>query len=208
MGFLSILSMAHKLVKDHVSHSDTVVDATCGNGVDTRFLAELVGPRGSVYAFDIQEQALEKTRMRLSAESSDIPSAGQDHLNRNASKEKQMPSLHLVLDSHAAMANHIAVGSHGQIAAIMFNLGYLPGADQTVITKPESTLTALNSAIRLLRRGGIVTVILYPGHTGGETETRAVEQWASSLSVQTCQAVIYRMAQRAVAPFLIAIEKK
>ena len=78
MGFLSVLSMAHKLVKEHVSPSDTVVDATCGNGVDTRFLAELVGPRGSVYAFDIQELALENTRVRLSAafESSGNPSSG------------------------------------------------------------------------------------------------------------------------------------
>ena len=63
MGFLSVLSMAQRLVKEHVSPSDTVVDATCGNGVDTRFLAELVGPRGSVYAFDIQEVGIgEHTR--------------------------------------------------------------------------------------------------------------------------------------------------
>ncbi len=208
MGFLSVLSMAHKLVKEHVSPSDTVVDATCGNGVDTRFLAELVGPRGSVYAFDIQELALENTRVRLSAafESSGNPSSAK--VNGVASKEKQMPELHLVLDSHEAMANHIAVGSHGQVAAIMFNLGYLPGADQSIITQPESTLAALNSAISLLRKGGIVTIVLYPGHSGGGTETRAVEQWASSLSVQICQAVIYRMAQRTDAPYLIAIEKK
>ena len=87
-----------------------------------------------------------------------------------------MPELHLVHDSHEAMANHIAVGSHGQVAAIMFNLGYLPGADQSVITEPESTITALNSAIRLLRTGGIVTVVLYPGHRVAGQQTQAVER--------------------------------
>ena len=78
MGFLSVLSMAHKLVKERVSRVILLLDATCGNGVDTRFLAELVGPRGTVYAFDIQELALENTRVRLSAafESSGNPSSG------------------------------------------------------------------------------------------------------------------------------------
>lgn len=210
MGFLSVLSMAHKLVKERVAPGDTVVDATCGNGVDTRFLAELIGPRGSLYAFDIQEQALERTRERLAGvfESSFDGSFELHHVNESGLKGKQMLELHLVLDSHEEMANHIAVGAHGQVAAIMFNLGYLPGADQTVITKQESTLAALDSAISLLRRGGIATVVLYPGHIGGEIESQAVEQWASSLPVLACQAVIYRMAQRADAPYLIAIEKK
>ncbi|MFC5648282.1 class I SAM-dependent methyltransferase [Paenibacillus solisilvae] len=211
MGFLSVLSMAHKLIKERVSPGDLVVDATCGNGVDTLMLAELTGPRGCVYAFDIQEQALERTRDRLAAAFGDDSAAeSPSHIegNGSAAKQKRKPEVHLVLDSHEAMANHIPVGSHGRAAAVMFNLGYLPGADQTVITKPETTIAALDSAVRLLRIGGIITVVLYPGHSGGDTETREVEQWASSLSVQDCQSVIYRMAQRADAPYLIAIEKK
>ena len=44
---------------------DTAVDATMGNGHDTQFLCELVGESGHVFAFDIQEQAVENTRRRL-----------------------------------------------------------------------------------------------------------------------------------------------
>ncbi len=40
------------------------MDATMGNGHDTLFLAKLAK---QVYAFDIQEQALEKTQERLSS---------------------------------------------------------------------------------------------------------------------------------------------
>lgn len=42
-----------------------MLDATCGNGHDTLFLANLVGPNGTVYAFDIQEEAIEHTTARL-----------------------------------------------------------------------------------------------------------------------------------------------
>ncbi|BBH24815.1 SAM-dependent methyltransferase [Paenibacillus baekrokdamisoli] len=213
MGFLSVLSMAHKLIKERVQPGDTVVDATCGNGVDAQFLAELVGSRGTLYAFDIQEQALTRTAERLNAS---LPVQAVEHASQaegpapsraNSMKEYPLPKLHLVLDSHEVMANHIAVNSQGQIAAIMFNLGYLPGADPSIITLTEPTLIALQSAIMLLRKGGILTIVLYPGHSGGDAETIAVEQWAANLPQQIGQAVVYKRIQRSDAPFLVAIEK-
>jgi predicted methyltransferase len=186
--------MAHKLVAERVSAGDAVVDATCGNGVDTQFLAELVGPRGLVYAFDIQEQAVERTRQRLAG--------------ALGAANVQPPNLRLVQGSHAGMAKHVAAENHGRLAAAMFNLGYLPGADPTVITKTESTLEALEAALTLLRPGGIMTVVLYPGHSGGELEASAVENWAASLPQANGQAVLYRFAQKPDAPFLIAVEKR
>ncbi|MBP3965728.1 class I SAM-dependent methyltransferase [Paenibacillus lignilyticus] len=189
MGFLSVLSMAHKLVKERVSPGDTVIDATCGNGVDTLFLAELVGPRGTVYAFDIQEEALERTRQRL---------------NDSAAGA----ALHLVHASHADMVEQISADGRGKAAAAMFNLGYLPGADQSVITTPDGTLAALKAALAVLRPSGIVTVVLYPGHPGGAEEADAALQWASSLPQSLAQTVLYRMAQKAEAPYLLAIEKR
>ncbi|CAH1190100.1 hypothetical protein PAECIP111893_00175 [Paenibacillus plantiphilus] len=260
MGFLSVLSMAHKLIVERVSPGDTVVDATCGNGVDTRFLAELVGARGTVYAFDIQAQALQRTSERLAP----LAAAG------------KLPLLHLVQDSHAAMAAYVAMPPQGvmaamvappaasgsrlmgprlvgpagaeaarlaeslaaeslswaaagdvaaangsraeyaaaqhssKAAAVMFNLGYLPGADAdpAVITKTDSTLAALDAALTLLRPGGIITIVVYPGHVGGELEAASVENWASALPQLTAQAVLYRMAQKPDSPYLIAVEKK
>ena len=53
--------MAHDFLAEVVTKEDIVVDATMGNG-HARFLAKLAK---QVYAFDIQEQALEKTQERL-----------------------------------------------------------------------------------------------------------------------------------------------
>ena len=44
---------------------DRVIDATLGNGHDTCMLAELVGEQGRVYGFDIQEDAVARTREAL-----------------------------------------------------------------------------------------------------------------------------------------------
>jgi len=43
-----------------------------------------------------------------------------------------------------------------------FNLGYLPGGDKSIITRTDSTVTALNNAIRILSSNGIITVMAYP----------------------------------------------
>ncbi|GKU75918.1 class I SAM-dependent methyltransferase [Paenibacillus sp. L3-i20] len=192
MGFLSVLSMAHKWIAERTLPGDTVIDATAGGGVDTLALAELVGPKGRVYAFDIQQSALDRTHERLAplAESS------------------RLPDVQLLLQDHATMSGAVEPVDRGHIAAIMFNLGYLPGGDESVITQPKTTIDALQASLTLLRAGGIVTCVLYPGHPGGEQEAAAVEDWAAGLPQNIAQAVIYRQLQRKTAPYVISIEKR
>ncbi|WP_138752687.1 class I SAM-dependent methyltransferase [Paenibacillus sinopodophylli] len=193
MGFLSVLSMAHKWIAERTSLGDIAIDATAGGGVDTLMLAELVGPSGTVYAFDIQQEALDRTKERLA------PLASANRL----------PTMMLKLESHAEMAVAVHGSAVGQVSAVMFNLGYLPGSsDLTIITSPVSTLPALDAALNLLRSGGILTCVLYPGHPGGAEEAASVEEWATELPQQTAQTVIYRQLQRSSAPYLIAIEKR
>ncbi|MCU6711177.1 class I SAM-dependent methyltransferase [Paenibacillus sp. J5C_2022] len=191
MGFLSILSLAHKWIAERVHPGDTVIDATAGGGVDTLELAKLVGRRGCVYAFDIQQEALDRTSGRL----------------KPLGTEGAAPRLVLLLQDHAAMAEVVEEAHRGEIAAVMFNLGYLPGSDESVITEPGSTLAALQAALSLLRPGGIVTCALYPGHPGGDSEAAIVEEWASKLPQREAQVVQYRQLQRPHAPYLIAIER-
>lgn len=191
MGFLSVLSMAHQMIRERIQPGDIVIDATAGNGVDTRFLAELVGPRGVVYAFDIQEAAITATRKRLEP----------------LEEQLLLPDLRLVFDSHEAMDRHVEQDHVGRVSVAMFNLGYLPGADTSVITKTDSSIAAIETAVSLLKPGGIITCVLYPGHPGGADEAEAVLQWAQALSSAEGQAVLYRMAQKEAAPFLVAIER-
>lgn len=193
MGFLSVLSMAHKWIAERTLAGDTVIDATAGGGVDTYALAELVGPKGTVYAFDIQQEALDRTGERLSA----------------LAGSNKLPALKLMRKNHARMAEEVDPSVIGQVSSVMFNLGYLPGSsDITIITEPASTLAALDAAIRLLRPGGIVTCVLYPGHPGGAEEAAAVEAWAAKLPQSQAQAVTYRQSQRPAAPYLLAVEKR
>ena len=57
--------LAHQLLSDRLEGGEVVVDATAGNGHDTLFLARQVGPSGTVYSFDVQEEAIGLTRSRL-----------------------------------------------------------------------------------------------------------------------------------------------
>ena len=62
---LDLLEMHKSFLTAHLRPGDTAVDFTMGNGHDTEFLSKTVGETGKVYAFDIQEQALDSTRKRL-----------------------------------------------------------------------------------------------------------------------------------------------
>jgi predicted methyltransferase len=191
MGFLFVLSQAQRWVAERLTPGDIVVDATAGNGQDTLFLAQSVGIDGLVYAFDIQAAALENTRTRLELEASNSVAA-----------------VTLIHTGHENMAQRIPPEHHGRIAATMFNLGYLPGSSQSVITKPSTTLPALETALLLLRSGGLLTIVVYPGHEGGDQEAAAVHTWAAEISPSRAQTVIYRFPQKSAAPYLIALIKK
>jgi predicted methyltransferase len=191
MGFLFVINQAQRWVAERVKPGDVVVDATAGNGSDTLFLARLAGLGGKVYAFDIQSEALELTHKRLVS----------------AAEKEALALVTLLHTGHENMATNIAREHHGQIAAIMFNLGYLPGASQDVITQPSTTLAALEAALKLLRSGGVLTIVVYPGHEGGGQEADAVQAWAAGVPPSLAQTILYRFPQKAAAPYLIALNK-
>jgi tRNA1(Val) A37 N6-methylase TrmN6 len=141
------LFFARELVTAVLKHGSYAVDATCGNGRDTVFLADLVGETGRVLALDIQHEAIIKTEKRLA-------DAGFSH------------RVTLVRADHAHLDQYL----EGPVDAVMFNLGYLPGGDHNTVTRPETTLPALRAAVAALAKGGVVTVVVYTGHAGGTQE--------------------------------------
>lgn len=151
--------LAREVLERAVLPGDTVVDATMGNGHDTLFLAEQVGPEGRVYAFDIQESALASTR-KLLAE------------NGLSSR------VTLLCASHADLEEMVPC----PVSAVVFNLGWLPGGDHQVTTLCASTEKAVRAALRLLRPGGVMTVCAYPGHDEGTRELEMLVTLFASLS--------------------------
>jgi hypothetical protein len=195
VGFMSVLSFAHKLIAERLTIGDRAIDATVGTGADTLLLAKTTGARGEVYGFDIQAAALKLAEERL-------------RLAREATPS--LSAITLLERSHAEMAEAIPATWHGTVGAVMFNFGYLPSgdADKNIITQPDSSIAALEASLQLLRPGGIITAVLYPGHPGGDLEAVAVASWAAAVSPQVAQSIIYRQLQRTDAPYVIALEKK
>jgi hypothetical protein len=63
----------------------------------------------------------------------------------------------------------------------MFNLGYLPGSDRGCITRATSTLPALEQSLALLAPQGVLSLLAYRGHAGGQDEAAAVTRWLQGL---------------------------
>jgi len=184
-----VLERAHTLATDAVPAGGVAVDATIGNGHDTAVLARAVGADGQVFGFDVQAAALSETRARLA----EGGLAGRVEL-RHA--------------GHETMERHIPDSQHGAVDAVMFNLGYLPGGDHAHTTSPPTTLPALDAAARLLRVGGVLTVVAYTGHEGGDEEAAAVDAWAADLPQSRFEALSYRFVnQKNDPPRLLAVEK-
>ena len=174
------LEMAHDFLAQVITREDIVVDATMGNGYDTLFLARLAK---QVYAFDIQEQALEKTSQRL--------------------LEAGLTNVELLLQGHETVDQFVTEAKAG-----IFNLGYLPSADKSIITKPQTTIEALEKLCQLLVKGGRIAIMIYYGHDGGDIERDAVLNYVSQLPQQEYTATIYRtLNQINNPPFLVMIEK-
>ena len=174
------LEMAHDFLAQVITQEDIVVDATMGNGHDTLFLAKLVK---QVYAFDIQEQALEKTSQRL--------------------QEAGLTNVELLLQGHETVDQFVR-----EVKAAIFNLGYLPSADKSIITQPQTTIEALDKLCHMLVKGGRIAIMIYYGHEGGDIEKDAVMDFVSQLPQQEYTATIYRtLNQINNPPFLVMIEK-
>ena len=152
------IELAMSVTLTYIKPGDTVVDATCGTGQDTVVLARAVGNEGSVYAFDIQKNAHLLTEARL--------------------KSHGIANVHLVMQSFVSMSDHIPERS---AAAVVFNLGYLPGGDHSITTTAYSTQEGLEVALRTRQPGDLVTVVMYDGHEEGAEEKTAVLEWAESL---------------------------
>ena len=175
--------LAHELISSCLSAGDTAVDATAGNGHDTRFLADCVGTEGRVHAFDIQEEAISQTRNRCA----DLPQVLLHH------------SGHERIDEHVKHP----------IQAAMFNLGYLPKGDKSKVTLPETTLVAVESCLEHLSPGGRITIILYTGHPGGKNEALAVRAALQSLDQEDFTVAQYCFLNQANSPpELLVVERR
>ena len=146
-----------------IPESSIAIDATAGNGFDTLFLAQCVGARGRVLAMDIQADAISRTELK-------VDQAGYSE------------RVECILADHAQLGLHVPQEYYGRVSCAMFNLGYLPHSDKSIVTKARSTIEALNAIEPMLARNAIVSILVYVGHPDGLAESLAVEDWITERS--------------------------
>lgn len=172
------LDISKKVIASRVCEGDICIDATAGRGNDTAYLCALAGGSGRVFAFDIQSEAIESTRRLL--------------------EEKGLESrAELILGSHADMDKYV---SEGSVSCITFNFGWLPGGDHSIHTRTETSLEALKKALRLIKKGGLISMILYYGRDTGFEEKNALLEFVKTVDSEEYSVITVDFSNRPNCP--------
>lgn len=175
----SPIKVAHHYWKELLIPSDIVIDATLGNGHDSLFLAPLCK---TLIGIDIQNEAIASAKELIKFE-----------------------NVQYILGSHANFPEFLAPHS---IKLIVYNLGYLPRGNKSIVTKTETTLESLKNAQNLIVPGGMISITCYSGHEEGAKEEEAVLQFASSLNPKEWCSYHQRWLNRIRCPSLVLLTKE
>ena len=164
----------HEIIRSQAQKGGLYIDATMGNGNDTRMLCELAGETGEVFAFDIQKQAVDSTKDLLE-------------------KHQVAAKYHLILDGHENMDNYIQAGS---VDVICFNFGYLPGGDHEVATKASTSIVAIQKGLALLKSGGMMSLCVYSGGDTGFEEKDCILKYLGELPAKQYTVIVNQYFNR------------
>ena len=182
----NVTNISKYIMTNIVREGSFVIDATVGNGNDTITLAELVGNSGKVYGFDIQDKAIENTKEKLLLKSL---------TNR----------VELIKDSHENINKYI----REPVNLVVFNLGYLPNGDHSIVTKSASTILAIKESLKILKPNGLLVITSYPGHIEGKKEKEDIENLLKSIEQKNFNVLKFDFINQINnPPILYAIEKK
>ena len=138
-------------------------------------------------ALDLQQQAVDNTNARLAA-------AGLSGIGR------------AVQADHAELAKLVEPNTAD---CVVFNFGYLPGADHSLFTTPKSSLPAVKAALDALRPGGILAACLYSGGPNGDGEKTALLEFFRNLPIREYTVLVCEFANWApTAPLPCLVRKK
>lgn len=173
---------SHFMAESLLNKNSLAVDLTAGNGHDTLFLAERVG---RVIAMDIQDEAIRATNIRLG--------------------EHNVQNVELFCDSHERVADYVALE---KVDVFFMNLGYLPKGDKKNTTEWETTKKTLELILKSMKKHGMISICVYPGHEEGAVESDGLKMFCKNLNRRE-----YRVAlsvfpnQHEDSPYWIGIER-
>lgn len=160
-----ITHWCHEIIRSQAEREGFYIDATMGKGNDTKLLCELAKDQGRILAFDIQKEALEETEKMLKGY----------EIGRKMYEDGR---IQLILDGH----EHMGMYAESETAdVICFNFGYLPGGDHRIATKVETSVEAIKKGLKILKRGGMMSLCIYSGGDTGFEEKDAILEYLRSL---------------------------
>ncbi len=140
MNFFNFVEMSHFLIDNYLKKESVVVDCTSGNGFDSLYLCNTLQGKGYLFSFDIQEEAIKRTKKLL---------------DENCSYS----NYRLIQDTHSNINQYIS----DKIDFAIYNLGYLPNSPSKIKTNPGETISSLEIVLELLSKKGMVVIVAYTG---------------------------------------------
>ncbi len=189
--FQSHIDHAHSYWQESIVPGSIVIDATCGNGHDTLFLAQFSldeERNGLLIGLDKQPEAIKNTQKLIT-----------EHL-----PSFLFSKIQLHHQCHSQFPEFIAPGS---VSLIVYNLGYLPGGDKSITTNTLTTLESLKAAFPLICHGGAISITCYPGHEAGKEEEGAVLDFCKQLNPKEWSCCYHRWINRKEAPGLLLLQR-
>lgn len=182
-----IVEFSHLLITEYYKkykHTNmTFIDATCGRGNDTIYMANILRDNGHVYSYDIQDIAIDYTK--------------------NILNQLNITNVTLKHQSHEFI-------DEVSIDLVIFNLGYLPNGDKKITTNKDTTLKSIKKMVSLmeLNKEMIIILVIYPGHSEGLEESNTINDYVLSLPSNKYLISRYQNYNRATAPYIITINKE
>lgn len=165
-----------------LKNGDCAVDATAGNGHDTLKLSDVVGEEGKVYAFDIQQSAIDSAK----------------------SQNFRYNNTEFILASHSDIDKYVSAAPK----LIIFNLGYLPGGDHSMCTKSDTTIEAISKSMELIAPEGVVIVVIYSGGDTGFEERENVIEFIKYINHKKYNALFFDYINRPKNPPSVCVIQK
>ena len=183
---LTAVGLVHSALRSLLPPGGFYLDATCGNGHDTLFLAELAAG-GQVLGLDIQPAAVDATNALLRAHG----------YGRTA---------RAVCADHRDLLQYTTPGTAN---CVLFNFGWLPGAAHDVHSTAGHSLPALRAGLAALKPGGVLAAVLYSGRVIGDDEKTAALAFFRALPLTQYTVLVCDFANWAdTAPLPCLILKK
>lgn len=179
-----IVDYSHLIISQHYKSLQNTnvkfIDATCGMGHDTLFMAKLLGDKGTVDAYDVQELAIVETKKLL-----------------------KKNNLSNVVYYQTSFENV----SFTDANLIIYNLGYLPNTDKKIKTTASSTIKSIDRALTYLSNHDdfIIVICVYVGHEEGIKESVEIDKLLSTLDNKKFLVSKYSNLYRNNPPYVLTI---